>query len=127
LSLPHIIFIRPDEHQPKYKEVMFHINEDKYLIELDKKGNITKQSKEFELDDCDKKLFKNISKLNLEVLYDEDDNYQKAYILNLRTMFYAPISFRQVIFYLNNPNCLPHILNSCYSKHGIRKINDRKG
>ena len=69
---------------------MFHINEDKYLIELDKKGNITKQSKEFELDDCDKKLFKNISKLNLEVLYDEDDNYQKAYILNLRTMFYAP-------------------------------------
>lgn len=95
-----------------------------YRLELDKDGNILRQNVDlhFELDQDDLNLLKKLAKLKLVIKYDEEQHEQMAYILNRRTGFFTFISLHQTLFYMRNPNCLPHILNSCYQRFGYQKM-----
>ena len=118
MTLPNILIIYVEEKTSKKNIIGLDKNNPGELIkfQLDKEGNICNGS--YIPDNKKERNFlKKLGKYKLERIYEEDRCTPYGYILNLANKFIAPISFKQATFYLNNPNCLPHILNSIYARH----------
>lgn len=94
-------------------------------IKLDKKGNLDEEMsdlKESDLTSFSKDLFKKLGKVKVEDFVKEFNYEMAMYLLNLRTMYYTPISSEQAIFLGNNINCAPHVLNSLYLRFDRKEL-----